>query len=137
MKNQTQTFLAVIAVSAFLFLSSACAPNDAALPGEAKVEGDSLIIDLEENPTTGFSWVYDDYDTAVLELIDDEYIPDETDSDVVGSGGIHHYEFKGLSEGETTLTFRYLKSWEGKDSAEETRTINIAVDQIGKIEIAQ
>lgn len=113
-ENWKTSLACIISVVAFLFLTTACSNKGTDVPEGAKIEGESLIIVLEENPTTGFSWTYDEYDTAVLELVVDKYIPNESDPNVVGSGGIHHYEFKGLSEGETTLTLSISNPGKGR-----------------------
>lgn len=134
MRTGKQSCFILLAAATFLFLCAACSNPGNTLPDGAKIEGEILIIELEENPTTGFSWKYNEYDTSILELLDDEYMPDSVETDIVGSGGIHHYEFRGLSEGETTLTFKYIKSWEGEESAEDTKTFKVVVDQAGKIE---
>lgn len=133
MRSGKNACFTLLAAAAFLFLCAACSNTFNALPDGAMIEGETLIIELEENPTTGFSWIFE-YDPTVLELIDDEYQPDRAETAISGSGGIHHYEFKGLSEGETTLTFKYLKSWEGEESAEDTKTFEVDVNQAGKIE---
>lgn len=133
MRANKHAYSALFAASVFLFLCAACSNTGSSAPDGAKIEGESLIIELEENPTTGFTWKCDEYDTSILELLDDAYMPDNTETDIVGRGGIHHYEFRGLSEGETTLTFKYIKSWEGDDSPEDTRTFIVVVDQEGTI----
>jgi len=134
MRAEKHTYFALFAASAFLFVCASCSNTGSAVPDGAKIEGESLIIELEENPTTGFSWKCDEYDTSILELLEDEYLPASVETDIVGSSGIHHYAFKGLSEGETTLTFKYIKAWEGDESAEDTRTFKVVVDQEGAIE---
>lgn len=49
-------------------------------------ELDSLVIDLEGNPTTGYQWMVISADSDKLE-VKDEYIPDENKEELVDKGG--------------------------------------------------
>ncbi|SFN32108.1 protease inhibitor I42 family protein [Proteiniclasticum ruminis] len=108
-----------------------CAEN--VLPEEVTKDGAHLEIILEENPTTGYSWTMDDYDTSLLKLEKDEYSASTTEG-AVGSGGTHLYRFTGQKEGNITLIFRYYRNWEGKDTAVEVREYSITVADDGKIQ---
>lgn len=101
--------------------------------GAVSMEGKSLVITLEENPTTGFSWSHTNSDDTVLHLIKDGYIPESNDPDVVGGGGKHEYTFEGLKAGEVTLIFDYYKSWEGVEKAEEHVEYIVKVNEDGSI----
>jgi len=72
---------------------------------------DTLIIELEGNPTTGFSWEVEAVDDAVLAPQGDAgYTASETG--LVGSGGVFSFTFKAASRGETALQLVYHRSWE-------------------------
>jgi len=74
--------------------------------------GDTLTIELEGNPTTGFSWEVDSVDEAVLEPVGEgEYSASETG--LVGSGGVFAFTFKAARKGQTQLRLVYHRSWEG------------------------
>lgn len=103
------------------------------LPQEVTAEEKWLEIVLKENPTTGYSWTMDDFDTTVLQLEKDEYSASPTEG-TVGSGGTHLYRFTGQKEGNVTLTFRYYRNWESKDTAIEVRSYSIFVTDDGKIQ---
>lgn len=101
--------------------------------GAVSIEGKTLDIRLEENPTTGFSWSYSISDDTVISLVEDGYIADSDDPNVVGGGGMHEYKFEGLKAGEVTITFDYFKSWEGVESAEEHIEYVVTVSGDGSI----
>ncbi len=73
--------------------------------------GDTLIIELEGNPTTGFSWEVGAVDDAILAAQGD---PDYTASEtgLVGSGGVFTFTFKAAHKGQTPLQLVYHRSWE-------------------------
>lgn len=107
--------------------------NKVDLPKEVTTEGEHLEIILDENPTTGYSWAMDEYDTAILKLDKDEYLPSSSSEGTVGSGGTHTYDFIGQKEGTTTLIFRYYRSWENKDTAIEVKEYVVLVAEGGEI----
>lgn len=71
------------------------------------VVGDTLLLELEENPTTGYRW---DAASAgsILELIDDDF----TVGEGIGAGGIRRLRFIARSPGQLTLSLPLVRSWE-------------------------
>ena len=134
--STTKTKLLSTLIFAFVLLSSliACSllfPDGSS--GAVSIEGKTLIIELEENPTTGFSWSYTISDTDVIHLVEDGYMEDSEDPEVVGGGGMHEYKFEGLSAGEATIIFDYFKSWEGEETAEDHVEYTVSVNEDGTI----
>lgn len=87
--------------------------------------GERVLVALDENPTTGYSWSA----TASkgLTIVSDSYIaPDTT---LVGAGGYHEW----LLSPETvdTYTFKavYMRSWEGATATDKTFGIVIQATQ--------
>jgi len=70
-----------------------------------------FIIALEANATTGFAWQAN-YDESMLQLVSQNYVPDEHEEGVVGVGGIEHLSFKALQTGNTTIELTYKRPWE-------------------------
>lgn len=103
------------------------------LPSGSEVDGDKLTITLEENPTTGYVWTLKIGTENVVALESDEYMPTQTSANMVGSGGNHVWNFKGVSAGETVLTFKYYRPWEKEETAIETRVFNVIVSEGGEI----
>jgi predicted secreted protein len=76
------------------------------------VTGDQVLaIDLEGNPTTGYSWSVVGIDDAVLRQIGETefepYAPER-----IGSPGRQTLRFRAMGEGETTLSLAYRRPWE-------------------------
>ena len=88
--------------------------------------GQEFVIALGSNPTTGYSW-QESYDETVLELVEKKYEPgEEAEEGVVGAGGVEHFRFKALEEGETGITLTYKQPWEGGEIGEtKVFTVNI------------
>ena len=70
--------------------------------------GDSFLLSLESNPTTGYAWQAQ-FDEGLLELVEARFEPS---SDAIGAGGIESFEFRALAEGDTEITLLYKRSWE-------------------------
>jgi inhibitor of cysteine peptidase len=78
---------------------------------------DTLIIELEGNPTTGFSWEVGTVDEAVL-APQGEPSYTATETALVGSGGVFAFTFKAARRGQTALQLVYHRSWEEAAPAE-------------------
>lgn len=102
------------------------------LPDGVTAEKTHLKVMLDENPTTGYTWVLDEYDNKVLRLDNDSYETTAKEG-TVGAGGVHSYNFTGLKEGNVTLIFRYYRSWESKDTAIDVREFKVELDSKGTV----
>lgn len=91
--------------------------SDPAVTIEIKV-GESFIIALDSNPTTGYTW-HEDFDKSFLELVDHEYERSLAGEGLVGAGGTESFEFKALKEGDTEVTMVYKQGWEGGSVGDE------------------
>ncbi len=89
-------------------------------------EKNTIEIALRSNPTTGFIWSQSISGDCV-KLTEDKYVPDEVDPDIVGSGGVHHYEFTGVKEGKCVVTLVYSRQWENGET-DKTYNITLNVD---------
>ncbi len=120
MNIKKQIFIVALIVVAALVL-----PYVTNLSGKMKIEtknitvsqGDYAEVVLEENPSTGFAWIYDISDTSVAVVDNDEYIA--PDSNLVGASGNHKFVIKGIKSGKVEILFKYVRSWE-KDNIEKT-----------------
>jgi formylglycine-generating enzyme required for sulfatase activity/predicted secreted protein len=72
--------------------------------------GEEFEINLESNPTTGYSWSLVEHLPDWLELVDTTYVP--TDPGMVGGGGVETWTFRATGSGSATLTFEYERPWE-------------------------
>ena len=69
-------------------------------------------IELEGNPTTGFTWVYTMSPEGVVREVSNEYIQNKNDQNLVGGGGKFVFVFEAVATGEADLVFSYLRVWE-------------------------
>jgi predicted secreted protein len=83
----------------------------------AATVGGTVAISLKGNPTTGYGWYYTIGDSAIIEKTDDSFTSDSSSAEIVGAGGTFTWNFKALKAGETTITFKYYRSWLGESSA--------------------
>ena len=89
--------------------------------------GTDIIVRLESNPTTGYSWRTAEFEPGIIEKVSNEYQPYNTTGNVVGSGGTEIWIFKAIKKGKITITFEYVRPWE-KDIPpvkEKTYLINV------------
>lgn len=69
-------------------------------------------IELPANPTTGYRWNLAGQIPDCLELVQQEYVPDEATEGAVGAGGQEVYTFRAVGKGTARLVFEYRRSWE-------------------------
>lgn len=74
--------------------------------------GDTFIIRLESNPTTGYSWALAKPESDIVEQVSKVYEPSNTSENIVGSGGTEVWTFKAKAKGQIILTFQYIRPWE-------------------------
>ena len=87
--------------------------------------GEQFEIDLEGNPTTGYTWQGNEvYDKTMLDLFKKEYLPSRPQ--MIGSGGAQLYLFKALKAGDTQIKMTYKRSWETTDY-DKTVIFNVTI----------
>ncbi|HSL94111.1 MAG TPA: protease inhibitor I42 family protein [Bacillota bacterium] len=93
---------------------------------EYKVTLDSTaFIQLPENMTTGYSWHYTLDGEDVLVCARDEHVA--STSTAVGAAGQRELEFKAVGKGSVTITVQYYRTWEGVQSAIDSKTYKVTV----------
>ena len=87
------------------------------------IKGDIIIVELEENPTTGYSWnlTY----SEGLELSEDNYTQENNTEEMVGAGGFHQWTFKLTDTGEQKISAVYMRPWEERTGEENTFDLTI------------
>ena len=84
-----------------------------------------ILIALESNPTTGYSWEAS-YDETMLELVEETYeLGEYARQDVVGAGGTEFFRFKALESGEVEITMVYKRTWEEEGIDQKIFTIDV------------
>jgi inhibitor of cysteine peptidase len=111
------TVLAVVAIAGVACTASAdnSGPSTVNVSESGKqielAPGDSLIVTLDSNPTTGFAWsIAGIGDETVVDEIGNEY--QGSDSGLMGAGGQEVWTFEALDEGTSTIEMQYSRSWE-------------------------
>jgi len=84
--------------------------EDALKPLTVK-SGRFFIIELESNPSTGYSWTYDITNGDAILYVKDEYIPSK-EKNIVGAPGVHRFVFRASGSGNVTLRMKYARSFE-------------------------
>jgi inhibitor of cysteine peptidase len=87
--------------------------------------GDTLSVELEGNPSTGYTWEVAEMNASVLKQIGETEF--ETDSELVGSGGVLILRFEAIGSGQTPLKLVYHRPWEQDAPPEETFEVSIIV----------
>ena len=90
--------------------------------------GDLLIVKLDSNKTTGYSWNLSAIsDTSVITKVSDEYItPPPSDPPIVGQGGYEKWTFEALAAGTANISMKYFQPW--NSAAEPAATFSITVN---------
>jgi len=88
-------------------------------------EGQTLVLKLASNPTTGYDWEIVDLNGAILEQVGE--VDYKSDSALIGSGGVNTYTFKTVGSGNMQLSLVYHRSWEKDIPPIETYELDVTV----------
>jgi predicted secreted protein len=127
MKKSVFTVLVIVFIAVIGFTMAACGNDDGSV---SNIEGNRMIksVELEGNPTTGYTWVCTISPEGVVNEVSNEYIPDNTNPNIVGSGGKFVFTFEAVAAGEAELVFSYLRPWEEGIPALKTVIYKTIVD---------
>ena len=122
-----------ILLSIILMLASACTADKqitlTAADEGSQVEvksGGQIIITLDGNPSTGYTWEVKDLDSVMFEQVSDPVF-NSSNPGLVGSGGTLTLTFKSLKAGASTLTLIYHRPWETGVDPLDTFTVAVTV----------
>ena len=88
-------------------------------------QNDTLVLTLEGNPTTGFSWELDTIDSLILRQVAESTFTPE--SDALGAAGHFVWRFEAANTGQTTLRLVYRRSWETNVAPESIFEVTVIV----------
>ncbi len=89
-------------------------------------KGQVLVVSLESNPSTGYSWQVAQVDQAVLkQLGDPKFETPASSSGVVGAPGTEVFRFEAAGQGQTTLKLEYRRPWETGVAPIKTFTLQV------------
>ena len=134
MLNNRLSFVELLILLVALTLATACSPqqqevkvtiDDAGREMQLK-KGQPLVITLEGNPTTGYSWeVAEPLDEQVLRQAGEPEF--KTESEALGAGGVQILRFEAVNAGTITLKLVYHRPWEKDVEPLETYSIQVVV----------
>ena len=134
MLNNKFSFVALLILLVALTVATGCSPQQqevkASIADDGREmqlkKGQTLVVTLEANPTTGYSWeVAEPLDEQVLRQAGEpEFKPE---SDLVGAGGVQILRFEAVNAGKTTLRLAYRRSWEKDVEPLNTFSIQVVV----------
>ena len=90
-------------------------------------KGDTLVVTLEGNPTTGYLWEVEEPGsiTGVLQQAGESEF--KASSDALGAGGTETLRFKATDAGQATLKLVYHRPWETGVEPLETFQVQVTV----------
>jgi inhibitor of cysteine peptidase len=88
-------------------------------------QGDEIVIQLPDNPTTGFRWAIDATRNDILQFRDAAFAP--ASSSGVGSGGIRAFTFIATAVGTVCLRLKLWREWEGDASIIDRFAVTIHI----------
>lgn len=91
------------------------------------VPAKSATIAFESNPSTGYSWVCEMSPEGIVKISREFYKQPVSLTPIVGAPGTYTYVIVPVTDGKTTLTFYYMRGWEGKDSATQIISYDMTV----------
>lgn len=91
--------------------------------------GDTIIVALCSNPSTGFQWpeVAQIGDPTVLEQLEHKFVGPEA-QEAVGVAGSEIWTFTALNKGTTTVSMEYSRPWEGGEKGVWTFVLTVTVE---------
>ncbi|MBH2033584.1 MAG: protease inhibitor I42 family protein [Pseudomonadales bacterium] len=90
--------------------------------------GQTVLINLRSNPTTGFRWQVQDAAPGVLRSLGPEVYSNPEDSGLVGSAGQSSWRFEAAQPGSGRLLLVYRRPWETGVAPEQTFDCQVTVE---------
>jgi len=87
-------------------------------------EGDTLVLRLHENASTGYRWAFDGLDPTYLDVQDGEYVGQ---ADAVGGGGQAHWTLVAKARGIVEIRLKLWRRWEGERSVRERFGVTLKI----------
>ncbi|WP_122411635.1 protease inhibitor I42 family protein [Pseudomonas viridiflava] len=90
--------------------------------------GQTLILTLPSNPTTGFRWLTQNPAQDILRSLGPEVYANGGNKEMIGSGGESVWRFKAAQAGSGHLLMVYQQPWAPEVPAEQTFDCSIKVN---------
>ncbi|MGN1078797.1 MAG: protease inhibitor I42 family protein [Alphaproteobacteria bacterium] len=85
--------------------------------------GQKVMIRLDENPSTGYSWQFfitPAKQTVITDITENYAAPNKP---LVGAGGIKEYSFTAAQKGSVTVTGYYFRPWEKPNEQTDQKVV--------------
>ncbi|KPX85201.1 putative Lipoprotein [Pseudomonas meliae] len=90
--------------------------------------GQTLILTLPSNPTTGFRWLTQNPAQNILRSLGPEVYANAESKEMVGSGGQSVWRYKATDAGTERLVMTYQQPWAPEVAPEQTFECAITVN---------
>ena len=90
--------------------------------------GDTIVVSLEANPTTGFTWKFTAGDT--IEIVSSKYVPDPDSDEMAGAGGTEVVTVKVTKAGASDLTGTYRQQWNSPVAGRPARLLHDGAGEV-------
>lgn len=87
--------------------------------------GDELVVQLSENPSTGYAWTLE---PGVTSGLTPEGAKFRASDAVAGGGGVREFRFLATEPGVTDLRLKLWREWEGDRSVARRFHAKVTVD---------
>lgn len=105
--------------------------------GKLSYSGSILTVTLDENQTTGYSWVSTIDGSALVSegesALSEEGQGIKEDDAMLGQGGVRVFSYKGTVAGESRVVLTYERSWE-KNSSDKQLVLRVTTERGGTID---
>jgi inhibitor of cysteine peptidase len=91
--------------------------------------GEELVISLESNPTTGYTWQLIEPLSSILVQEGEVEFTQQGEEGLVGAGGVEVFRFSAEQAGTATIQMGYLRVWEEGVAPIETFSLTVEVSQ--------
>ncbi len=88
--------------------------------------GETDVIELEANRTTGYSWHYNIKNEEILKVVSDDYKDPQNKKGVLGAPGKRILKIKALQKGSTVVYLEYYREWK-PEKVEKSKEIRVQV----------
>lgn len=90
------------------------------------IQGNTILIRLKENSSTGYQWVIDLSDDRVISLKKTDYIPGTKKR--IGSGGTRIYQLTAESSGSAKIILKLKNKWNPDGSVIDQFKVEVKVE---------
>ena len=90
--------------------------------------GEEFVVELSENPTTGYIWTVSEYISPNISLINSKFFLPREDPHMVGQAGSRIFVFKAIKSGTALLGLGLRRPWGKEDKYADTFSIKLSIE---------